>query len=166
MRAGISGHQDLGEGSNVDWLQTHLVDDVPWAQIVSGVTSLAIGADQLFAKTVIEQSKQLEVVLPCYGYEATFSKSADLTNFILLKREAVKVRTLQFESPSEEAFFEAGRHIVNMSELMIFIWNGLPAKGKGGTADIVAYATSLGRQYIHFNPFARCVKRSGGLRQN
>jgi hypothetical protein len=35
---------------------------------------------------------------------------------------------------------------------MVFVWNGKPAKGHGGTADIVDYALKCNKRIFHINP--------------
>ena len=39
----------------------------------------------------------------------------------------------------------AGRLLVERSDRLIAVWDGLPARGPGGTADVVAYARALSR---------------------
>jgi hypothetical protein len=38
-----------------------------------------------------------------------------------------------------------GRHIVEHSDVVVAAWDGLPAQGRGGTAEIVAKAKALGK---------------------
>jgi len=40
------------------------------------------------------------------------------------------------EVTDEDAYMAAGRRVVDLSDVMIAVWNAKPAKGKGGTADI------------------------------
>ena len=39
-----------------------------------------------------------------------------------------------------EAYEQAGRYIVEHSDVLLAVWDGLPARGRGGTAEIVAWA--------------------------
>jgi hypothetical protein len=39
---------------------------------------------------------------------------------------------------------EGGKVVVDRAEVLIAVWDGLPARGLGGTADVVAYAGSAG----------------------
>lgn len=140
MRIGVTGHQDIplaalgyvtdGIKSVLDHVNDNLV----------GVSSLAIGADQFFASQVLDRGGRLEVVLPCSGYEKTFSNLSDLKNFHSLLDRAATVETLNFEAPSPPAYLAAGYRVVDLSELLLAIWDGYPARGVGGTADIVKYA--------------------------
>lgn len=91
---------------------------------------------------------KLYIVVPCHGYEETFSDQANLDCFLDLLKKADNVETLDYPEPSEEAFLEAGCRIVDLSELLIAVWDGKVAKGKGGTADIVGYAREHGREVV------------------
>ena len=44
-------------------------------------------------------------------------------------------------------------------DLIFAVWTGKPAKGKGGTADIVAYAIDKKIPVVHINPLERTVTR-------
>jgi hypothetical protein len=113
-----------------------------------GVSSLAAGADQLFAATLLKAGGQLHVVVPCRGYEKTFSEQTNLNYFLDLLQKADTVETLDNPDPSEEAFLQAGHRVVDLSELLIAVWDGKTAKGKGGTADVVDYARERGREIV------------------
>src|SRR5882672_10210444 len=96
-------------------------------QFFSGVTSLAAGADQLFAEVVLELGHSIEVVIPCSGYQLAFTDPAAAQTFEILRQRASHCYLLQFTSPSEQAFFEAGKRIVDISDLMVAVWNGRAA---------------------------------------
>ncbi|MCA1708813.1 MAG: hypothetical protein LC808_38260, partial [Actinobacteria bacterium] len=49
-----------------------------------------------------------------------------------------------YDSPSEDAFFAAGRRVVDLSDVVVAVWDGMEAKGKGGTGDVVTYARDNG----------------------
>lgn len=144
MRIGVTGHQDIptealehvtrGISGVLDGIKDGLV----------GVSSLAVGADQIFASLVLERGGRLEVVLPSNSYEKTFSRSEDLSRFHSLLARATTVEKLSFAEPSDEAYLAAGIRVVDSSDVLLAIWDGEPAKGKGGTADIVEYAKGRG----------------------
>lgn len=69
---------------------------------------LAAGAGQLFAKALLGAGGRLHVILPCYGYEKTFSKQTDLDCLLALLQKADTIETLDNSFPSEDAFLEAG----------------------------------------------------------
>jgi hypothetical protein len=152
MKIGISGHQHLGSASVVEWVRAQIKAELTKRDFSSGVSSLAEGADQLFAEIVLTLGKVLEVVIPCRNYESAFKNPTAAQQFRSLKNKASASYVLNFEGPSEEAFYQAGRSIVEASDLMVFVWNGKSAKGHGGTAEIVDYAREAGRQYVWINP--------------
>ena len=80
------------------------------------------------------------MVLPCAGYEASFKDPAGLERFLSLRSEAHTVERMEFPAPSEEAYLAAGRRVVECSDMLLAVWDGRPAKGKGGTADVVEHA--------------------------
>ena len=144
MRVGLTGHQEIPPPARAYVRRgTSAILDHANGDLV-GVSSLAIGGDQLFASLVLERGGRLEIVLPCQGYETTFSRPEDLRNFHNLLARAATIEQLGFAEPSEDAYLAAGCRIVDLSELLIAIWDGQPAKGKGGTGDIVEYARRRG----------------------
>lgn len=145
MRIGVTGHQDIPPGA-LDYVVRGIdtaLDE--WLADLVGVSSLAAGADQIFAASVLKRGGRLDVVLPCRQYRKTFSRLQDVKNFEALLARASTVERLEFDEPSNEAYRAAGRRVVESSELVLAIWDGQPARGAGGTADIVNYAESLGR---------------------
>ena len=157
MKTGITGHQNLGSTEAIIWLTDALKSAIRQYNTEIGFTSLAIGADQLFAETLKEMDIRYIAFIPCAGYEQTFTNSGDLERYNSLLQNAFKVVNLPFVKPSEEAFYEAGKQIANSSDMIIAIWDGQPAKGLGGTEDIVKYALSIKRSVLHINPISRTV---------
>jgi hypothetical protein len=105
-----------------------------------GITSLAAGADQIFAEAVVELGGSLTVVLPAKHYERSFQLPTDLANFRRLLERADKIITMPFDEPSEDAYWAAGREVVDLADAVFAVWDGEPAGGLGGTADVVRYA--------------------------
>jgi hypothetical protein len=160
MRVGITGHQKIDAVVSI-WLLDQLrvlVQDTPG---LVGVSSLAEGADQLFAEVVLIARRPLEVVLPFAEYVEVFSNEVSRATYETILKEAAKTVTLPRQSTDELSFLEAGRHIVRDTASMVAIWDGKPAKGVGGTADIVDYALSLGRPILHLDPVARVQRWLG-----
>ena len=133
-----SGHQVLPLEA-LDALRRGIVDVLAeHSPDLTGVCSLAAGADQLFAELVLERGAALEVVVPSQHYESTFA-APDRVAYEQLRAHATTVTTLPFDIPSEAAFYAAGRTVVDRADLLIAVWDGEPARGWGGTADVVAY---------------------------
>ena len=158
MKLGITGHQSF---ENVEWVKGTLNTELDRLQPERGFSSLAIGADQLFAKLLAQRAIPSTAIIPSAHYEDTFTQAVDRAAFDELLSAAAQQIQLHNSSPSEQAFFDAGTHVVNSSDAIIAVWNGKPAKGLGGTADMVAYATSLAKPVIHLNPDTKKVEYYG-----
>jgi hypothetical protein len=144
MKIGMSGHQDIPEEA-IAFVRQGITNQLSQAtDDLVGVASLAAGADQLFASIILECGGRLHVIVPSEGYEKTFSDPNDLSQFHCLLNKADVVETLSYQEPSENAFLAAGRRVVEASNLLLAVWDGKPALGKGGTADIVQYARERG----------------------
>lgn len=155
MKVGITGHQNLTPAES-DWLKVELEIEIKLMKVEEAYSCLAIGADQLFARVILANNIPLIAVIPCKKYEQTFDK-----NNIKLYKNLVAQTTnriqLAFDSPSEEAFYEAGKTVVNNSDVVFAFWNSLPSKGLGGTADIVSFANSLNKKIVHLNPTTKSI---------
>jgi hypothetical protein len=141
VRIGITGHQKL-PAEHIAWIADQIRGVLVRAPGAVGVTSLAKGADQLFAHCVLDAGHALEAVLPCREYAHAFELT-DLDDYYALLERAQQVVTLDFGPPSEDAFLAAGQFIASHVDGLIAVWDGGPAQGRGGTGDIVTYARSL-----------------------
>jgi hypothetical protein len=116
----------------------------PMAEDLVGLTSLAEGADQMFAEEVYRLGGRIRVILPFANYETRLASSGK-GKFLTLLASAWTVRTLQEGSSDERSYLNAGRLIARECDRLLVVWDGLPSRGLGGTADIVAYARTIGR---------------------
>ncbi|MCA1565913.1 MAG: hypothetical protein LC803_09800 [Acidobacteria bacterium] len=159
MRIGITGHQRLKNPARWGWVKREL--DRLLSSLTPpliGITSLAKGADQLFANAVLRHGGSLEIVIPFAGYESTFSRERDQQEYTRLLQHALKLEVLEKYGSDEEAYFASGKRMVDQSELLIAVWDGMPAAGLGGTGDVVNYAMQQRKRTIHFNPITREVE--------
>lgn len=165
MRVGITGHQQLDAPEAWPWvagvLRAELANVAP---PLVGVTSLAVGADQLLARLVLERGGTIHAVLPFANIERSFSAEHVPAYRELTKRATVEV--LDTPGTDEDAYLAAGRRVVDLSDIVLAVWDGRPAKGKGGTADVVAYAIRRGVPLIHIDPVSRTVRQHRKLVQN
>ena len=139
-RVGITGHRDLS-GRTRDAVAAALAAElVALGPRVDGVTSLAEGADQIFADTVLAAGGTLTVVIPCTGYEQSFVSDGGAATYRGLRARASEVIELDYGAPSDEAYWAAGRRVVELSDVLLAVWDGSPSGGVGGTADVVAFA--------------------------
>ncbi|MEU8775982.1 hypothetical protein [Streptomyces sp. NPDC048606] len=108
-------------------------------------SSLADGADQLFADIALECGADLTVVIPSGDYERTFEDPDALAGYRRLRRRATQEVRMAFDRSTDEAYYAAGTYIADSCDRLVAVWDGLPARGHGGTAEIVAYARGLGK---------------------
>lgn len=55
---------------------------------------------------------------------------------------------MPYEEPSDDAYLAAGQEVVDLTDTILAVWDGQPARGVGGTADVVRYARSTGRRVV------------------
>lgn len=141
---GISGHQNIPLDAQ-DYIRAGIEQLIHVNRNdLIGVSALAAGADQIFADILLKFSGRLHVVIQCREYESSFSEENDLRHFNDLLNRAETVEVLNHLEPSEEAYLETGHRVADLSDFLVAVWYGKPAKGKGGKADIVRYAKDRG----------------------
>jgi hypothetical protein len=155
----VTGHQSLIDSEGWDWVTVvmeNLLTELPPPLI--GVTCLAVGADSLFARVVLKHNGSIEAVLPFPDYERKLQDDERHEHRRLLDRASL-VTTLQRCGTDEECYFEAGKRVVDLADLVIAVWDGKPAKGLGGTADIFEYARAKRKAIVHLDPVRQRVDR-------
>jgi len=160
VKISITGHQSLESSEAWGWVRAeldNLLMRLPRPLI--GVTSLAIGADSLFAELVLQHHGSIEAVLPFSEYELKF-EIHDRARYQRLLDMASAVIVLQRKQSDEESYFEAGKRVVDLADLLVAVWDGKPSKGLGGTADVVGYAVQRQKEIMHLNPVRRMVMKS------
>ncbi|NRQ38050.1 hypothetical protein HII36_40410 [Nonomuraea sp. NN258] len=110
---------------------------------LTGLTCLADGADQIFARAVLEAGGELVVVVPARDYRDGLPGESWAAFDELLSR-ASKVHALDFVASTSEAYMAASVLMLDEAEVLFAVWDGRPARGYGGTADVVAEARERG----------------------
>lgn len=155
MKVGVTGHQ---RREGIDWLWVENELRRAFASLESPVDaygSLAEGADQLFARVALEVGANMFAIIPKDDYEKHFAGPAKSRYSELLSQSIVE--NMALNCPDEEAFLNAGQRIVDEVDLLFAVWDGKPARGKGGTAEIVAYALRVGKRVRHLDPIRKRV---------
>jgi hypothetical protein len=138
------------------------------------VSSLAEGTDRFLIPAILPAEGQprdsgyLEAILPLDrdDYCADFHSAASKQEFSDLLAEAVVSEVVPAAASRKHAYQSAGRAVVDRSDVMVFVWDGKPARGLGGTAEIFEYArerskrifwirTEHGRAELVLEPWAR-----------
>lgn len=143
MRIAITGHRGLPPSTS------RLVDEAIrkelarfGGQSLIGISALADGADQLFAQAILDVGGELEVVVPAKKYRDGLPEAAHRRYDALLSRARMVERLDHVES-TEQAHMDASTWMVGRADRVFAVWDGQPARGYGGTADVVAYARNL-----------------------
>jgi len=154
-RVGVTGHRTFH-----DLAGTQLLVDSAIAEAITGCervdfwTSLAEGADRLVAERVAaaHPDTRLHVVLPVHAddYCNDFVSAASVATFhrLLATAETVSVVGPDAGGTRESAYERAGLAVVGAVDTLIVLWDGKPARGRGGTAQMVEHAQALGRTVI------------------
>lgn len=158
-RLGIVGRQSR-PGADWGWTARRLREALagPPAAL-RAFSSLAAGADQLFAREALALGIPVAAVIPMPDYARCFAPE-DLPAYHDLPARC-DPEILAGEAADEEAFFAAGRRVAEACDLLVAVWDGKPAGGRGGTADAVAYGLEIGRPILHLNPLTRAIKALG-----
>jgi hypothetical protein len=144
MRIGITGHSNLTP--NIVALVAETLREVlaGAGKSLVGLTCLARGADQVFARVVLELGGEIEVVLPASDYRARKVKPDKAAEFDDLLGDASTVITMPFDTSSRNAYMASGEAVLTSVDAMVAVWDGQPADGHGGTGEIVNAAKGRG----------------------
>ena len=147
-RLGVTGHRRL-DAADQRVLRTRLTEVLTSARGPADVrpwlaTSLAEGADRLTAEVALELGYELWCPLPMAAadYEKDFAGADSLDEFRRLLARAGRVTTVELPAgaPREAGYTLAGRAVLAACRALLTVWDGLPARGEGGTGQIVAEA--------------------------
>lgn len=136
FKVGVTGHVNIADETR------RLVAAAIAAELgrihepFDGLTSLAPGADQVFAWSVRAAGGDVVFVRPSADIANTIPES-NLTDFEAARSIARHTVELPHEQASEQAYFDAGAYIADNADLLIAVWDGEPSGGLGGTGDIV-----------------------------
>ncbi|MEV3978317.1 hypothetical protein [Nonomuraea sp. NPDC049758] len=139
VRIAVSGHRGLPEETAV------LIDGAvrqalaEYGPEVAGLSCLADGADQIFARAVLDLGGVLEAVIPAKEYRDGLPGECQAAYDELLGR-AVRTHRLDFVESTSESHMAASARMLDEADVLFAVWDGQPARGYGGTADVVAEA--------------------------
>lgn len=155
LRICITGHRILGNPEQVrreiKYLFLFFKKGNP---SIVAITSLATGADTIFAEEALKQDIPIEAVLPYEeeSYKKNF-KGRNLRKFDELYSKAsnrinafATKSTTDITLKQDEYYLETGKKIVEGADIVVAVWDGKPAEGTGGTGDIVAFAMKTDKE--------------------
>jgi len=124
------------------------------------ISALASGADQWVAEEAINLGFELQSVLPFsreeYLKDFTVPLEAESYKNLLKEASAVleldgKIGKVEDENrkPDSQSYEAVGRGILNQTDLLIAVWDGKDAQGRGGTGQVVREALQNGIPVVH-----------------
>lgn len=161
LRFGISGHRTLTDANAKrihDTLSALFHDAHQTVQHLSSshrelfagnatlrmLSPLAEGSDRIAAEAALAAGFELDCPLPFARdlYEADFETAASRKAFHDLLARATNVFELEEVRGIDDnrAYEAVGLMTLRQCDILIAVWNGEPAQGRGGTAEIVSHA--------------------------
>lgn len=172
VSVGVTGHRGnaLADGSR-DLLRSRVVDALvlieevvrelhetnsrwfaPNATVLRFVSPLADGADQIAAEIAVSRGWELHAILPFSRSDYRTSLGSDADRRSLDELLSKSSRVLELPGSRDDptaAYVMTARGTVAHCDLLMAIWDGEPARGPGGTADVVQLALSRGTGIVH-----------------
>jgi len=124
-------------------------------QPLSLVTSIAEGADRIAAHAALELGMPIEVVLPFrpHEYERDFETEPQRMEFRALLGRAASLIVIDGDEVDRSRGYEAaGMIMLDNSDLLIAIWDGGAARGRGGTREVLGDAARRGMPIVIIPP--------------
>ena len=153
VRVGVTGHRRIDDPEGVSAAVRDALGRVrerfagAEATRLEAVSPLAEGADRIVARAVLaEAGATLTVPLPfpAGDYATDFAAPASKAEFEELLARAARVEVMPATATRDEGYERAGRWVVKHSDVLLALWDGAASRGRGDTAEIVAYARDRG----------------------
>jgi len=150
VAVGVTGHRFLTEldqvEAGINFALTH-IEDAFVVSLSVVISSLAEGTDCLVVRSVLARSHARLIVplpLPKADYMNDFVSPQSKREFLNLLMQADEIITLPPVAAREEAYAAAGYYMLDRCDVVLAVWDGRSAPGKGGTGEIVAEARRRG----------------------
>lgn len=139
--AGLDRVSALVDGA-LDWM-----DGAFGERTMTVMSALAEGADRLVVERVLARPEGALIALlplPQSDYMTDFDSPESRDGFLDFLAQADEVITLPPSATHEDAYAAAGHYVLEHCDVLLAIWDGKGAQGRGGTADIVLEARRRG----------------------
>ena len=127
------------------------------------VSPLAEGADRIVAREALALGYELHCPLPFARaeYEQDFVSEESKGEFqTLLERAKVVIELKGSHKLADKAYEAVGRWVLDHSDILLAIWNGETAAGRGGTGQIVKESLDRGLPTVWIRPRAICMLKT------
>lgn len=126
-RIGVTGHRSIPEEAHAHVMAGIRAVLCGFDGSLEALSSLAVGADQLFADLALACGAELTVVIPSGDYEACFADGPELARYRSLKGRAAREVRLDFPHSTDEAYYAAGAYIADHCDRLLAVWDGRTA---------------------------------------
>jgi hypothetical protein len=113
------------------------------------LTGLAEGADRLFADAALKRGYAVRALLPfaLADYKTTFAADDGALEAYLPLMDHVREMPGRLVA-STDAYVALGQELVAAADIIIAVWDGAPAAGRGGTPDVMEQALQRGTPVV------------------
>jgi tetratricopeptide (TPR) repeat protein len=153
-KVAVTGHRVLPADPALQARVREVIERIrrPGTRLVL-LSPLAEGADRLVAEVVLRDALGVvHVLLPLEltDYRNDFEAPESQAEFQALLDRAEAIVSPSALGPNGQrkrpgAYERCGQFLIEECAVVIALWDGQPARGPGGTAEVVAYARQLGR---------------------
>lgn len=159
---GFSGHRQVADAAAVARVIRAELEALRRGSTQEWIalSSVAHGGDQIFVEQARALGLSWHAILPLPAPE--FAKdfaAAEWAGVEQMLAQAEHVHVVTENGTREDAYLDCGIETVNGADVLIALWDGEPARGKGGTADVVAYARAHGKPTLVIDPRSLAVQR-------
>ena len=144
LTIGVTGHRDIPP-EHIGALRAAfaaILDEVtaknPSTPVVV-LSGLAAGADTLAAEVALERNLPVVACLPMTAeeYLADFPDPAERARFLAMLAACARVDVVSDAADRRSRYLDAGLYVSHYSHVLVAFWDGAPARGRGGTAEVV-----------------------------
>ena len=159
VNVGVTGHRFLADpetvAAGVDEALTRIAEAYP-GRPPRIVSALAEGGDRLVVDRALRlPGARLTAVLPMprCDYLADFTAVGSKEEFVRMIGLADEIVELPEGTDRQDAYAAAGDEILGRADVLVVIWDGQDAEGRGGTGEVVTKARAGARPiaWVHAN---------------
>ena len=124
------------------------------------LSSIARGSDQLFVQQTQALGLSWHAILPLP--RAEFAEDFAPAEWAAVEETlatADHLRIIDESGDRKDSYLDCGIETVNGADVLLAVWDGDPARGKGGTAEVVQYALSIGKPVMIIDADTHEVRR-------
>jgi hypothetical protein len=159
---GFTGHRQLADSAGaaaairdaLRFLQADLAGE--WIAL----SSIALGSDQLFVREARAIGLSWHAILPLP--RAEFARDFPAAEWPAVEETlatADHLRIISENGDRDDSYLDCGIETVNGADVLLAIWDGDSARGKGGTAEVVQYAKSIGKPVLIIDAASHEIRR-------